>query len=509
MGRLIEDSEQAPRVELAAVTKRFGATVAVDAADLAFERGTVHAVVGENGAGKSTLGKIVAGVIRPDAGTLRVEGRPVEFRSPRAALKLGITTIAQELSLVPARSVLENVYLGIEDSVAGVVDGRSLRRRFDELVARTGIEVPPDRNVRSLSPHDQQKVEILRALAREADFIVMDEPTARLSATETEGLRATVRSLADDGRTVMFVSHFIEEVLSVGDTVTIMRDGQIVRTSPCHAETYDSCIEGMIGRSLEANFPPKRTFAADAPTVLRVDGLTRDGVFEDVSFSVRAGEIVVMAGLVGSGRSEVARAIFGADPVTVGTIELAGELVRFPSPREAIAHGVAMIPESRKEQGLVLGRSVRENVSLPHLERFSRLGIVGRSSERSRVGEMMARVGYRGSTMEKRASNSSGGNQQKMLFARWLMTDPPLLIADEPTRGVDVGSKRNIYDLLAELAQQGTAILVVSSETEEVLGLADRILVMRDGRLIAELDGRSATEAELVALAFGTERAAA
>lgn len=511
MGRLtpIGQSDSRPHVELVGVTKRFGATVAVDEVDLAIAAGTVHAIVGENGAGKSTLGKIMSGVLRPDAGTLQVGGQTVHFGSPRTALEHGITTIAQELSLVPARSVLENVYLGIEAHRLGVVDSGALRSRYAALVERTGISVPGGAIIRELSPHDQQKVEILRALAREASFIVMDEPTARLSADETLSLRRTVRALAEAGHTIVFVSHFLEEVLEVADVITIMRDGRIIRTSPGAEESYDSCIEGMIGRPLESTFPPRRRVPADAPAVLRVEGLTREGVFEDVSFDVRAGEIVVLAGLIGSGRSEVVRTVFGADPLTRGSIELHGKRVSFRSPAAAIDHGLAMIPESRKEQGLVLGRSVRENVSLPHLRRFSRAGVLETRSERRRVAEMLERAGVRGIATEARARNASGGNQQKILFARWLLADPPLLIADEPTRGVDVGSKRNIYDLLTTLAADGMAILVVSSETEEVLGLADRILVMRDGRILAELDGHSATEEQLVALAFGSARQAA
>ena len=511
MGKLTPQAQphEQPHVELVGVTKRFGATVALDGVDVAVRRGTVHAIVGENGAGKSTLGKIVAGVLQPDAGTLKVGGEAVHFGSPRDALDHGITTIAQELSLVPARSVVENVYLGIEQSRFGLVDSRALRRRLEELMEREDLHVPTDALVRQLSPHDQQKVEILRALARDSSFIIMDEPTARLSADETLSLRRTVRSLADAGHTIVFVSHFIEEVLEVSDRITIMRDGHIIRTSACHEETYDSCIEGMIGRTLESTFPPKRALPTDAPVVLSIDGLSHEGVFEDVSFDVHAGEIVVMAGLVGSGRTEVVRAVFGADPTTAGHVRLNGDVVDFHSPNEAIASGVAMIPESRKEQGLVLGRSVRENVSLPHLRRFSLAGLVKTRAERSGVSEMMERAGVRGIDAEARARNASGGNQQKMLFARWLLADPPLLIADEPTRGVDVGSKRAIYDLLAELAGEGMAVLVVSSETEEVLGLADRIVVMRDGRVIAELDGHTATEAQLVSLAFGTEQQAA
>jgi simple sugar transport system ATP-binding protein/ribose transport system ATP-binding protein len=511
VGRLTPDSQPGagPLVELVGVTKRFGATVALDEVDLAITAGTVHAIVGENGAGKSTLGRIVAGVLQPDAGRLVVDGQVVTFGSPRDALGHGITTIAQELSLVPARSVIENVYLGIEDGRFGVVDTGALRRRLEALMERADIHVAPDALVRQLSPHEQQKVEILRALARDAGLIVMDEPTARLSADETRSLRRTMRALVGAGHTIVFVSHFIHEVLEVADTITIMRDGRIIRTSTSADETYDSCIEGMIGRTLESTFPPKRRLSEGAPTVLHVDGLTREGVFEDVSLDVRAGEIVVIAGLVGSGRTEVVRAIFGADPISAGHVLLAGETVAFRSPGDAIDAGVAMIPESRKEQGLVLGRSVRENVSLPHLRRFSLAGVIRTGAERGTVAQMLARAGVRGIGAEARARNASGGNQQKLLFARWLLAEPPLLIADEPTRGVDVGSKRAIYDLLSDLADTGMAVLVVSSETEEVLGLADRIVVMRDGRVVAELDGHSATEAELVSHAFGSANQAA
>lgn len=497
-----------PHVQLERITKRFGATVAVDAVDIAFQRGSVHALVGENGAGKSTLGRIVAGVFPPDAGELRLAGRPMDFRSPRHALQHGITMIAQELSLVPARSAIENIFLGIEDDTFGVVLDRSLRRRFDDLVERSEIRVPPDVPVRNLPVADQQKVEILRALARRAELVIMDEPTARLSSSETEHLRQIVKSLATAGTTVIFISHFLEEVLEIADVVTIMRDGRIVRSGPVADETRASLIEGMIGRSLESTFPPKRRPPLDSPDVLRVEGLARDGVFADITFAVRAGEIVAMAGLVGSGRSEVARAIFGADRLTAGTVAVRGRPLRINSPRDAIAGGLAMIPESRKEEGLFLGRSIRENVSLPHLDRFSSAGVIRPMSERRRTAEMVRDVGVRGASLDATARSVSGGNQQKMLFARWLLAEPSMLIADEPTRGVDVGSKRNIYDLLARLASEGMGVLVISSELEEVLGLAHRILVMRNGKLVAELDGDTATEQDIMAAAFGAPAAA-
>jgi ABC-type sugar transport system ATPase subunit len=360
----------------------------------------------------------------------------------------------------------------------------------------------PDTPVRSLTVAGQQKVEILRAIARRSDLVIMDEPTARLPSSDAAGLRRLIRSLVAGGTTVLLISHFLEEVLEISDTVTVMRDGRIVRTSPTASETKDTLIEGMIGRSLESAFPPKRPVPSDAPVVLRVEGLTREPHVEDVSFTVRAGEVVVLAGLVGAGRTEVARAIFGADAHASGRIEVCGEQIHARSPRDAIRHGIAMIPESRKEQGLILDRAVRENVSLPYLGDYSTAGVVAQSRERAGVAESIRTVGVRLASLEQRVRALSGGNQQKVLFARWLLSRRPLLIADEPTRGIDVGSKRNVYDLLVELAASGAGVLVISSELEEVLGLAHRILVMRDGRIVGELDGWSASEADVMALAF-------
>ncbi len=371
-----------PHVELRAVTKRFGATVALSAVDLQVRRGTVHALVGENGAGKSTLGKVVAGVHAPSSGELLVGGRPVDLRSPRQALGHGLAIIAQELSLVPERSVVENVFLGIEPHRGPWVRRSALRRRFDALVGSSGIVVPADATVADLSVGQQQKVEILRALARRAELVVMDEPTARLAADETAALRAMVRRLAAGGTTVIFVSHFLDEILGLADVVTVMRDGRVVRTGPVAVEDHRSLIEGMTGRAMDAAFPDKRLAPAGAPEVLRVAGLTRQGSFEDVSFTVRAGEIVAIAGLVGAGRSEVVRAVYGADRAERGEVTLSGKPLRARHPRQAIARGIAMIPESRKDQGLLMGRSVRENVSLPFLQSLTRGGLVQFGKER-------------------------------------------------------------------------------------------------------------------------------
>lgn len=492
-----------PHVQLQAITKRFGATVALDGVDLSVRRGTVHALVGENGAGKSTVGKLVAGVHGPDSGRLYVGGEPVRFRTPRQALEHGCTIVAQELSLVPARTVIENVFLGFEEHSGPVVRKRKLERRFDELVSRSGIEVAGNITVRDLTVADQQKTEILRALARQAELVVMDEPTARLTAGESEVLRQVIRRLAEAGTTILFVSHFLDEVLEVADAITIMRDGRVVRNCAPAEETRSSLVESMIGRELDATFPAKRVPDRSARPVLMVRGLSRKGAFDHVDFEVGPGEIVVMAGLVGAGRSEVARAIYGADRPDAGTVELDGKPLAARNPTEAISSGLAMIPESRKAQGLQLLQSVGHNITLPHLAGLSRAGVVRTRLEQARAAELVDRVGIKAQSLGSAVTTLSGGNQQKVLFARSLFRTPRLLIADEPTRGVDVGAKRAIYDLIVDLAGAGTAVLVISSELEEVVGLAHRVLVMRRGQIAEELSGDSITDANVMRGAFG------
>ncbi|MEM9132449.1 MAG: sugar ABC transporter ATP-binding protein [Actinomycetota bacterium] len=480
--------------------------MALDSVDVAMEPGTIHALVGENGAGKSTLGKVIAGVHQPDEGEVLIGGEVVQLRSPRAALDRGITMVAQELSLVPTRSVLDNVFLGIESHRRGVLSMGQARGRFAELAETYGIDLDPTVRVGALPVAQQQRVEILRALARDARVVVMDEPTARLSHGEAEALGESLRGLTERGVTVIYVSHFLDEVLALSDRVTVLRNGAVIRTSATADEDRSSLVEGIAGRRLDAAYPERNPVSAEAPVVLRVEGLSRSGEFEDVSLDVRAGEIVTLAGLVGSGRTEVARTVFGAASPTAGMMELAGERYEPSSPRRAIDRGVAMIPESRRTQGLLLGRPVTDNVSLPHLDRFSRLGVVRGDAERGEVATAVADVQLTGASIDTPMYGLSGGNQQKSLFARWLVDPPTLLVADEPTRGVDVGSKRAIYDLLKELAERGMAILTVSSEIDEVLGISHRIIVMKEGRVVGELDGDGATDAELMALAFGVDR---
>jgi simple sugar transport system ATP-binding protein/ribose transport system ATP-binding protein len=492
-----------PHLSCRGLSKRYGATQALAEVDLEVERGSIHALVGENGAGKSTLGKIIAGVVQPDSGSMELSGRPVHFGSPRQALESGVTIIAQELSLVPARSVLENVFLGIESSRGPWVMRHALVRRYADLTESVGIFVDPAATVGRLGVSDQQKVEILRALARKAELIVMDEPTARLSKKETQALAATMRSLSERGTTFVFVSHFLDEVRGLADTITIMRDSRVVRTSPSAAETHDSLIVAMTGRPLDMTFPHKVPPAPDAPVVLDVSGLTSAGRFSDVSFSVRKGEIVALAGLVGAGRSDVAHAIYGAVGVDSGTMRINDADHRPSSPRSGLRAGVALIPESRKDQGLVLDRSVSDNITLPYLREVERFGLISGRAENTVAEERSARAGVKAESVQANVRTLSGGNQQKVLFARTLVRQPVVLVADEPTRGVDVGAKRAIYDLIVDLAAQGMAVLVVSSELEEVLGLAHRVVVMHEGRVVASLDGFAATEESIMQAAFG------
>jgi simple sugar transport system ATP-binding protein/ribose transport system ATP-binding protein len=488
-------------VELAGVSKHFGAVRALDAVSLSIARGSIHALVGENGAGKSTLGKIVAGVLAPDEGQLLLDGEEVVLRSPREALERGVATIAQELNVVGQLSVEDNVFLGAEPRGGGFVARRALRRRYEQLARDAGFDLPATALAGRLPPAEQQKVEILRALSRDAALIVMDEPTASLGAEETAKLHEIVRSLARSGRTVLLVSHFLREVLALADEVTVLRDGRVVRTSPAAEETEESLIHAMLGRPLTAAFPPKRVAAADAPAVLTVRDLHAPRV-EGVSFAVRAGEIVALAGLVGAGRTELARAIFGAERPTAGSVELASGEPLSGGPRARLRAGVAMIPESRKDDGLLLGRSVNENVSLASLAGVSRYGFVRRGAERRRTREALDRWTVRAESPGSPVSSLSGGNQQKLLFARMLLCGPRVLVADEPTRGVDVGARRAIYDLLASLADEGLGVLLISSELEEVLGLAHRVLVMRAGRIVGELAGEQMTESAVLGAAF-------
>jgi rhamnose transport system ATP-binding protein len=498
---------EAPYLEILDVAKHFGGVQALDSVSLGVRRGSVHALVGENGAGKSTLGRIVAGALAPDGGEVRLDGASVAFGSPREALEHRVAAIAQEPSVVPQLSVAENVMLGAEPDRVGLIRSRRLKRMFTELARSAGFDLRGDIAAGRLGTAEQQKVEILRALSRDAQLIVMDEPTAALDARETAQLHEIIRELAASGKTILFISHFLKEVLGLADTVTVLRDGRIVKTAPTSSETEASLIEAMLGQPLTSTFPPKVLPPEDAPVLLSVRDLRGPGV-EGASFELRAGEILGLAGLVGAGRTELARTIFGAAPVESGEALLSTGRRLGRNPRKSLDDGVAMIPESRKDEGLIYGRSSIENSTLPRLPTLSVLGIVRRRAERKAASKVLERCGVRGASFTAPVETLSGGNQQKVLLARMLFCEPGVVIADEPTRGVDVGAKRAIYDFLVELGSDGIGIVLISSELEEIIGLAHRVLVMRRGRIVDELAGDSISESRILAAAFADQPSA-
>jgi simple sugar transport system ATP-binding protein/ribose transport system ATP-binding protein len=494
------ENDEVAQIELRDVSKHFGRVRALDGVSLAVRRGSIHALIGENGAGKSTLGKIIAGAYTADGGGMLLDGAPVSFHSPREALERGIATIAQEPSIVPRLSVAENVLLGAEPSAASIIRRRSLQEDYKRVATTAGFELSGELPAGQLRIAEQQQVEILRALSRDAQVIIMDEPSAALNGPESAKLHRVIRSLAAGGKTILLISHFLREVLDLADTITVLRDGRIVANTVASGATDQTLVEAMLGRPLTAAFPAKHLPDADAPVVLRVSHLHAPGVI-DASLEVRAGEIVGLAGLVGAGRSELARAVFGATRSSSGEVSSA-DLRIGRSPKHSLSAGIAMIPESRQHDGLILTRSVLENVSLARLRRLCRLGIVRRGVERRVTDEVLARCDVRGAGAAAPVRDLSGGNQQKVLFARTVLCSPSVVIADEPTRGVDVGAKRAIYDLLVSLAVDGLGILLISSEIEEIIGLAHRVLVMRRGEIVRELAGEALTERAILTAAF-------
>jgi ABC-type sugar transport system ATPase subunit len=472
-------------IRLVSIGKRYAGTSALDDVSLEIKAGSVHALVGANGAGKSTLGKVIGGVVRPDDGEMFVDGRPVKYATPREARGDGIATIAQELALCPAMSVMENVFLGIEPRRSGLTNRRLMRKQYAELIARSGFELDGDSKVGSLRTADQQKVEILRAVQSDAKVIVMDEPTSSLTSVETKALHKMTRSLRDQGKTIVYVSHFLDEVLDLADTVTVLRSGHLVRTGPAASETEETLVAAMFGAAAEAEQFEKPP-ASTAPVMLAVEGLRRAGVLHDISLTVRKGEIVGLAGLVGSGRTELARAIAGADPHDGGKITVDGKEHRIRSPAHALAAGIAFLTEERKKDGLFMELSLAANTTFADVPAVSARGILRRPAERFRTRQLLNSLNVDPPLPAAKANSLSGGNQQKVLFARLLFRNPKVLILDEPTRGVDVAARAAIHGLINDLAKEGVAVLMISSEIEEVLGLAHRVLVMRRGAITRE-----------------------
>ena len=492
----------APLLALEGAEKSYGAVRALRDGTLSIARGEVRALVGENGAGKSTLVKILGGVQPQDRGRLLVDGAEAAFHNPTDARDAGIAVIYQEPTLFPDLSVAENIAMG-RHPVRGLrrIDRRAMHDEAQALLDRLGVRLDAERPVRGLSIADQQVVEIAKALSYEAKVLIMDEPTAALSGPEVERLFGVVRALRERGAGVLFISHRLEEVFALCDTVTVMRDGAVVHDARTADLTSDELVRRMVGRELGALFP--KQVAERGEALLRVERLTREGVFTDISFEVRAGEIVALAGLVGAGRSEVARAIFGVDDADAGRVEVAGREIPAGRPTAAMAAGLAFVPEDRRQQGLVMELSIKRNATLTGLRRLTRWGLIGTRAEHALAQTWAKRLQLKFHSLDDTVGTLSGGNQQKVVLAKWLSTEPKVLIVDEPTRGIDVGTKSEVHRLLSDLAGTGLAILMISSELPEVLGMADRVLVMHEGRITGELSREEADEERIMRAATG------
>jgi len=485
--------------------KSFGAVRALVDGAVELRAGEVHALLGENGAGKSTLVKILAGVYQPDSGTLEVAGREVALHGPAAARAAGIAVIYQEPTLFPDLTVAENMFIGRQPLRSGRrIDRRAMHDEAAAVFKRLGVPLDPARIARGLSIADQQVVEIGKALSLDARVIVMDEPTAALSAAETGRLFDVIRTLRGQGTAVLFISHRLEEVFEICEQVTVMRDGSHVLTSPLAGLTAADLVRAMVGREL-AERPPEAGAATPGEPVLIVERLTREGVFTDISLTVRAGEIVALAGLVGSGRSEVARSVFGIDRYDAGSVTVRGRDLRRASPTTAMSAGIGFVPEDRRQQGLVMDMSVQQNVALASLGRLRSGGLIRASAERAMATDWAARLKIKYGRLTDPVAMLSGGNQQKVVLAKWLGRKPAVLIVDEPTRGIDVATKAEVHHLLADLAKDGVGVLMISSELPEVLSVSDRVLVMREGRLVAEFSHADASEEGIMSAAMGQQ----
>jgi ribose transport system ATP-binding protein len=493
-----------PFLEMRGIVKRFPGVQALNDVSLDVRPGEVHVLLGENGAGKSTLIKVLSGAYPPDSGEIYIDGRPARVRNPHDAQALGVSTIYQEFNLAPDMSVADNIFLGREpmrNRVLGIVDRRKLIDQTRELLAALDMHIAPEAIVKQLGVAQQQMVEIAKALSLQARLIVMDEPTAALTSHEIDRLFETIRELKRRSVAIIYISHRLDEVKAVGDRATVLRDGARVGTVAVAETPADKLIRMMVGRDLKDKFPKIRVEPGEE--ALRVERLTRKGVLENVSFHVRRGEILGMAGLVGSKRTETARAIFGADKLDGGQVFLHGKRVEIKTPADAIRNRIALLPEDRKRHGILPHLSVRENITLSALSQFSRKGYLDIRRERTRAQEYVSTLRIATPNLERWALYLSGGNQQKVVLAKWLSTHADVFLFDEPTRGIDVGAKVEVFQLMGELVKRGGAIVMISSELPDILGMSDRILVMRAGRIIKEFERHEATEEMILNCALG------
>lgn len=492
-------ADTVPVIRMEHIHKSFGGVHALSDVHIDVRAGEVHAILGENGAGKSTLIKIMTGVYQPDSGEMFLYDEPVRFGGPRDAQRQGIAAIYQEPSLFPDLDVAENIMAGRQPTRGGRIDWRAMYREARELLRQLGVGLDPRTRARNLSVAQQQTVEIARALSLNAQLLIMDEPTSSLTLTEVEELFRIVRQLRASDTAVIFISHRLEELFAVADRVTILRDGQYVDTRAMSDVNSEALIQLMVGRQVDDLFPKEE--APAGPPLLEVKNLTASGKFEDISFGIRAGEILGLAGLIGAGRTDVARALFGIQPRHGGSIAVDGQKVTIDNPQQAMALGLAFVPEDRQHHGLVLPMSIAANITLPILSRFTTAGWFREEDARNVATRAAQRLEVRSAGIDQKVRELSGGNQQKVVLAKWLETAPHILILDEPTRGIDVGTKAAVHQLMSDLANEGVAILMISSELPEILGMSDRILVMREGHITGSFMRGEATQEKIMAAA--------
>lgn len=484
------------------IHKAFGKNRVLEGVDIHIHEGEVHALMGENGAGKSTLMNILTGLHKKDEGRVTIDGKETTFENPKEAEKFGIAFIHQELNIWPHLTVLENLFINKEPiSSFGLIQTRKMKAVASEQFERLGLSIPLNKEACECSVGEQQMIEIAKALMTDAKVIIMDEPTAALTDREIQKLFGVIQSLQKSGVSIVYISHRMEEIFSICDTITVMRDGRTVDTTPIPRTSFDEVVRKMVGRELTDRFPSREANVGEA--VLRVEGLSRKGSFHNINFEARSGEIVGVAGLMGAGRTEIMRTIFGLDGKYEGHIYMNGKKETIKSPRQAVQLGLGLITEDRKEEGLILDFSIRDNIALPSLTSFTKNAFIQEKEESDFVDLLIKRLTIKTESAQTEAQHLSGGNQQKVVIAKWIGIGPRVLILDEPTRGVDVGAKREIYQLMNELTDRGVAIIMVSSELPEVLGMSDRILVIHEGNLAGELSKEEADQEKIMTLATG------
>ena len=499
-----EAGTKEPVVRLRGVSKEFPGVLAVDGVDLEILPGEVHALAGENGAGKSTLMKILSQVERPNAGEVEISGESVEFRGPGHAQRLGVAMVYQEFALAPHLSVAANLFLGREPASVGFINRQAEKEKATELLKRVGLDVDSGRLVSSLTVAEQQRVEIAKALAIEAKIVIMDEPTATLAEKETEELFEVIRDLSSRGISILYISHHLDEIFRIADRVTVMRDGKVVETKPTSELDEEELVNLMVGREVGNLYPKPEAEVGEV--LLRAEGITREGVLRNCSFEVRSGEILGFAGLVGAGRTELARAVFGADPIDSGKIELDGHELQIESPQAAIHAGIGYLTEDRKGAGLALQLGVDQNITLANVP--TKAGFLNLGAEQRTAQDRSEQLDIQTPTIKRNVQLLSGGNQQKVVVAKWLEARARVLFFDEPSRGIDVGAKAEMFGLIGELAKEGRGIVLISSYLPELLNMCDRVVVLRGGEVAGGLNREEFSEERIVGLATGVEEAA-